>query len=125
MAACGLICSPQVLTDYCFAWMLTIARHGTGTQLNPVWVEFVQQRANLRALERHLGFKVTDGASRNAIMFHASDAIIGQCQATLSCSISRAAVEEQLRQYKFVGPASIELVRQSIQDRLTGQHSIH
>ena len=27
---------PQVLTDCCFAWMLTIARHGTGTQLNPV-----------------------------------------------------------------------------------------
>lgn len=36
---------PQVLTDYCFAWMLTIARHGTGTQFNPVRVEHVQQRA--------------------------------------------------------------------------------
>lgn len=23
---------PQVLTDYCFAWMLSLARHGTGTR---------------------------------------------------------------------------------------------
>ena len=25
---------PQVLTDYCFSWMISLARHGTGTQLN-------------------------------------------------------------------------------------------
>ena len=54
---------PQVLTDYCFAWMLSIARHGTGTQLSPVRVEYVQQRVNLRAIERHFGCKVICRAS--------------------------------------------------------------
>jgi len=43
---------PQVLTDYCFSWMISLARHGTGTELNPLRVEYVQQRQNLRLLER-------------------------------------------------------------------------
>ena len=65
---------PRVLTDYCFSWMISLARHGTGTQLNPLRVEYVQQRQNLRVLERSLGCKVVGGASRNAIIFRASDA---------------------------------------------------
>jgi len=65
---------PQVLTDYCFAWMISIARHGTGTQLSPLRVEYVQQRANLRPIERHFGCKVIGGASHNAIIFRSSDA---------------------------------------------------
>jgi hypothetical protein len=45
---------PQVLTDYCHSWMLTIARHGTGNQrLTPLRVEYLQPRTNLRAIERH------------------------------------------------------------------------
>src|SRR5207344_205093 len=40
---------PQVLTDYCHAWMLTIARVGTGNQkLSPLRVEYMQPRTNLR-----------------------------------------------------------------------------
>src|SRR5438874_950039 len=65
---------PQVLTDYCFSWMISLARHGTGTQLNPLRVEYVQQRQNLRVLERSLGCKVVSGAPHNAIVFRASDA---------------------------------------------------
>jgi hypothetical protein len=45
---------PQVLTDYCFSWMISLARYGTGTQLTPLRVEYVQQRSNLRVLERSL-----------------------------------------------------------------------
>ena len=31
---------PQILTDYCFAWMLSIGRHGTGTRLKPLRVDY-------------------------------------------------------------------------------------
>jgi AraC-like DNA-binding protein len=117
---------PQVLTDYCFAWMLTIARHGTGTQLNPVRVEYVQQRANPRALERHFGCKVTGRASRNAIIFRASDAIAPFVTRNAELlDLLAPQFEEQLTQYKSED-SFIELVRQAIQDRLTGQRpSIH
>jgi Arabinose-binding domain of AraC transcription regulator, N-term len=33
---------PQVLTDYCFSWMVSIARQGTGTPLSPLRIEYVQ-----------------------------------------------------------------------------------
>ncbi len=36
---------PPVLNECCFAWVLSIARHGTGTRLSPLRVEFVQPRA--------------------------------------------------------------------------------
>jgi hypothetical protein len=65
---------PHVLTDYCCSWMISLARHGTGTQLNPLRVEYVQQRQNLRVLERRFGCKAVCGAPRNAIIFRAADA---------------------------------------------------
>ena len=40
---------PQTLTDYCFSWMRSMARHGTGTQLNPIRVEYVQQHGECAA----------------------------------------------------------------------------
>jgi hypothetical protein len=39
---------PQVLIETCFAWMLTIARHGSGTRLSPIRVELVQPRSHLK-----------------------------------------------------------------------------
>jgi AraC-like DNA-binding protein len=112
---------PQVLTDYCFAWMLTIARHGTGTELNPVRVEYVQQRANLRPIERHFGCKVISGASHNAIIFRPSDATAPFVTRNAELlDLLAPQFEEQLRQYKEEDNF-IELVRRAIQDRLTGQ----
>src|ERR1700744_6355583 len=46
---------PPALTDYCFSWMRSLARHGTGTQLSPLRVEYVQQRTNRKQIERALG----------------------------------------------------------------------
>lgn len=66
---------PQVLTDYCHAWMLTIARHGTGNQrLTPLRVDYIQPRTNRRAIERHFNCEVICGAPRNAMVFRAEDA---------------------------------------------------
>jgi AraC-like DNA-binding protein len=112
---------PQVLTDYCFSWMLSIARHGTGTQLNPLRVEYVQRRANLRAIERNLSCKLVCGASRNAIIFRASDATAPFVTRNAELlDLLAPQFEEQLRQYKDED-SFIELVHRAIQDRLTGQ----
>ncbi len=112
---------PQVLTDYCFSWTISLARHGTGTQLNPLRVEYVQQRSNLRILERSLGCKVNSGASRNAIIFRASDATAP----FVTCNVELLDLlvpqfETQLREHKEED-SFIALVRRAIQDRLTGQ----
>jgi AraC-like DNA-binding protein len=111
---------PEVLTDYCFAWMLSIARHGTVTQLSPVRVEYVQQRVNLRQIERNLGCKVIGGASRNAIIFRAYDATAPFVTHNAELlDLLAPQFEEQLRQYK-AEDSLMELVRRAIQDRLTG-----
>jgi hypothetical protein len=67
---------PAVLVEYCFAWLLTIAREGTGTRIKPLRVELVQPRSHTKSLEKHFGCPVVCGASRNAIIFRAGDAAI-------------------------------------------------
>ena len=113
---------PQVLTDYCFSWMISLARHGTGTQVHPLRVEYVQQRSNLRVLERSFACKVKGGgAQRNTIIFRASDATAPFVTRNVELlDLLAPQFEEQLRQYKEEG-SFIELVRRAIQDRLTGQ----
>jgi AraC-like DNA-binding protein len=64
---------PPVLNECCFAWVLSIARIGTGARLSPLRVEFMQPRAHAKTIERHFGCPVISGATRNAIVFRASD----------------------------------------------------
>ncbi len=112
---------PQVLTDYCFSWSISLARHGTGAQLNPIRVEYVQRRSNLRVLERSFGCKVLSGASRNTIVFRVSDATAPFVTRNVELfDLLAPQFEEQLRQYKEED-SFLELVRRAIQDRLTGQ----
>jgi hypothetical protein len=35
---------PEVLTDLCFAWVFSIARHGSGTNISPLRVELAHHR---------------------------------------------------------------------------------
>jgi AraC-type transcriptional regulator len=65
---------PWTLTDYCFSWMRSLARHGSGTPLNPLRVEYVQQRLHTRQIGRSLGCDVVIGAPRNVVVFRSSDA---------------------------------------------------
>src|SRR5437899_9794361 len=65
---------PPVLIECCFAWVLSTARHGTGTRLSPLRVEFVQLRSHVKTIERHFGCPVVFRAPRNTIVFRASDA---------------------------------------------------
>ena len=111
---------PKVLPDYCFAWMVSLARHGTATRLNPIRVNYLQERANLRALERHFGCAVKGGAPRNEIRFRSSDATAPFVTRNAELfDMLAPQFEEQLRQYTDED-SFIELVRRAIQDRLTG-----
>src|SRR4051812_23059763 len=65
---------PPALTDYCFSWMRSLARHGTGIPLNPLRVEYVQERPNRSQIERSLGCEAVFKAPSNVVIFRASDA---------------------------------------------------
>jgi hypothetical protein len=109
---------PAVLTDFCFAWVLAIARQGTGTRISPVRLE--RPRANARSLERHFGCSVVFGAARNAIVFRASDAGLRFVtrHAELLAMLAPQ-LDEELKQHK--GEESFpERVRATIQRKLTG-----
>jgi AraC-like DNA-binding protein len=117
---------PSSLTDYCFSWMRSLARHGCGTMINPLRVEYVQQRSNQRHIERSLGCEVVLGAPRNMIVFRVADATRPFVTRNAELlDLLAPQFEEQLRQYKEED-SFLELVRRTIQDKLTGHRpSIH
>jgi AraC-like DNA-binding protein len=112
---------PAVLNDCCFAWVLSIARHGTGTRLSPLRVEFVQPRAHVKTIERYFGCLVVCGASRNLIVFRASDAqrpfvtrnaeLLGMLAPQFEKELKQENEDENF----------LERVRLAIQQKLTGR----
>jgi AraC-like DNA-binding protein len=112
---------PPVLTDCCFAWVLSIVRQGTGVRLSPLRVEFMQSRSHVKAIERHFGCRVVCGAPRNAIVFRAADAqrpfvtrnaeLLGMLAPQFEEELRRENGEENF----------VERVRIAIQQKLTGQ----
>jgi AraC-like DNA-binding protein len=111
---------PKVLIECCFAWLLTIARHGSGTALSPLRVEFVQSRSHIKALERHFGCPVVCEAPRNIIVFRASDA---QCAFVTRnaelLDMLAPQFEEELKRCNDQDSFAMH-VRRAIQERLTG-----
>jgi AraC-like DNA-binding protein len=112
---------PPVLSECCFAWVLSIGRHGTGTRLSPLRVEFVQPRAYAKTIERHFGCPVVCGATRNAVVFRASDAerpFVTRNAELLAMLAPQ--FEEELKQAN--GDENfVERVRLAIQQKLTGE----
>jgi AraC-like DNA-binding protein len=112
---------PPVLIECCFAWVLSVARHGTGTRVSPLRVEFVQPRAHLRTIERHFSCPVICGSPRNAIVFRASDArrpFVTRNAELLAMLAPQ--FESELKQEN--GEENfVERVRLAVQQRLTGQ----
>jgi AraC-like DNA-binding protein len=112
---------PPVLVECCFAWVLSIARHGTGTRLSPLRVEFVESRAHRKTIERHFGCPVVSGAARNAIVFRAADAERpfvtrnAELLAILAPQFEQELMQEN-KEENFV-----ERVRLAIQQKLTGR----
>ena len=112
---------PPALIECCFAWVLSVARHGTGTRLSPLRVEFVEPRAHMKTIERHFGCPVVCGAARNAIVFRAADAqrpFVTRNAELLAMLAPQ--FEEELKQEN--GEENfIERVRVAIQQKLTGR----
>jgi AraC-like DNA-binding protein len=112
---------PRVLIDCCFAWILTLARHGTGTRISPLRLELAQDRAYSKAMERHFGCPVVCGKPRNAIVFAAADAERpfmtrnAELLAVLAPQLE-VELEQQSGEEDFA-----ETVRGEIQRKLTGQ----
>jgi AraC-like DNA-binding protein len=112
---------PPVLNECCFAWVLSIARCGTGTRLSPLRVEFVQTRPHIKAMERHFGCPVFGGAPRNAVVFRAADAqrpFVTRNAELLAMLAPQ--FEEELKQENS-NENFVERVRRAIQQKLTGQ----
>ena len=112
---------PHLLIECCFAWVLPIARHGTGTRISPLRVEFAQPRAHQKAIERHFGCPVVCSAAYNAIVFPASDAqrpFVTRNAELLAMLAPQyeAELKEQTADEDFA-----ERVRDAIQQKLTGR----
>ncbi len=112
---------PPVLVEYCFAWMLTIGRHGSGTRLCPLRVELVQPRTHLKTLERHFGCPVVCGAAHNAMVFRVSDADFPFVTRNAELlDMLAPQFELDLKQRTGQEDSFLELVRGAIQQKLTG-----
>jgi len=113
---------PAVLIEHCFAWVVTIARKGTGTEIAPLRVELVQQRSHIRDLQRFFGCPVICGTTRNAIVFRASDAQLPFVTRNAELlDMLAPQFEQELKQRTPPEEDSlVEMVRGAIQRRLTG-----
>jgi AraC-like DNA-binding protein len=112
---------PTVLTDACFAWVLCIARHGTGTRISPLRLELARQPAHARILERHFGCPVVFGAARNAMIFRTSDAALPFVTRNPELlDMLTPQFDEELKRHKGEETFS-ERVRVAIQRKLAGQ----
>lgn len=112
---------PPVLIECAFAWVLSIGRHGTGTRLSPLRVEFVQPRAHSKVIERHLGCPVVCGAPHNVIVFRAADAqrpFVTRNAELLAMLAPQ--FEQELKEEKG-DEDFVERVRVAIQEKLTGR----
>jgi AraC-like DNA-binding protein len=112
---------PAVLVECCFAWVLSVARHGTGARLTPLRVEFMQPREHVKTIERHFGCPVSFEKRRNAIVFRAADMqrpFVTRNAELLSFLVPQ--FEEELQQEND-DMEFVDRVRVAIQHRLTGQ----
>jgi AraC-like DNA-binding protein len=112
---------PPVLIECAFAWVLSTARVGTGTRLSPLRLEFLQEREHVKTIERHFGCPVFCGASRNAIVFRAMDAVRPFITRNAELlALLAPQFERELKQEDGDGNF-IERVRIAIQEKLTGR----
>lgn len=112
---------PPVLIECAFAWVLSIARHGTGTRFSPLRVEFLQPRPHAKTIERHFGCPVVCGGHRNAIVFRVADArrpFVTRNAELLAMLAPQ--FEEELKQQNG-DEHFAERVRGAIQQKLTGR----
>ena len=64
---------PAMLVDVCFAWILSIARRGTGRPVHPKRVEFQRPEAHRAIYEKHFQCPIKFGAAKNVLVFNKAD----------------------------------------------------
>lgn len=113
---------PQPLNDCCFAWVLSVARLGTGTRLAPLRVEYRQPRSDVKALERYFGCPVETAGTRNAIVFRAADAARPFVTRNVELLATLAPqLEAELKAQPREEESFSERVRRTVQEKLTGR----
>jgi len=112
---------PLPLTEYCFASLLSLARHGTGRRLTPLRVEFAQQRTHAKALRAYFGAPVVFAAPHDTIVFRAEDVALPLVTRNSELLAMLAPqFEEQLKQRRR-DQTFPDRVSEAIQVRLTGR----
>jgi len=64
---------PAMLVDVCFAWILTIARRGTGRSIYPKRVELQRPESHRAVYEGHFHCPIQFNAAKNVLVFHKAD----------------------------------------------------
>lgn len=102
---------PAMLVDVCFAWIVSIARRGTGRMIYPKRVEFQRPQSNCTVYEKHFQCPIKFKASKNVLVFHKSDmdagfltynadllaAVAPQLEAELKQQLAEKSFREQVK----------------------------
>ena len=112
---------PAVLTDVCFAWVLCVARHGTGTRLSPLRLSSCVPGRTKKFSSRHFDCPIVFGAARNAMIFRASDAALPFVTRNAELLAMLAPQFDQELKQRKDQETFPERVRSAIQRKLAGQ----
>ena len=102
---------PPLLVDLCFAWVVGIARRGTGGLINPRRLEFQAATGNREMYEAHFGCPAKFDARQNTIVFAKADldrsflthnadlfaTVAPQLEAELKQALASRAIGEQVK----------------------------
>jgi AraC-like DNA-binding protein len=102
---------PALLTDTCFAWIVSIGRRGTGRAIHPTRIELQRSEANRKMYEEHFRCLVKFGSPQNVVTFGRADverpfvthnaellAIVApQLEAELTQQLAQKTVSEQVK----------------------------
>jgi len=112
---------PAMLVDVCFAWILTIARRGTGRSIHPKRVEFQRPETHRGVYEQHFACPIQFKAAENVLVFHKAevDADFATHNADLLAAVApqlEAELKQQLAEKDFR-----EQVKGTLKRLLAGQ----
>ena len=139
---------PPALLDLCFAWIVNVARRGTGQPVNPKRVEFERTAIHREHFEEHFRCPVKFKAAHNALIFSRADLerpflthnaellamVAPQLEAELASQLAQQTIRDQVKailKRLLAGqrPAMPEVARElrlsprTLQRRLT-QHGV-
>ena len=102
---------PAMLVDVCFAWILSIARRGTGQPIHPKRVEFQRPETHRAVYEKHFQCPIKFKAAKNVLVFNKADmdaafltynadllaAVAPQLEAELKQQLTEGSFREQVK----------------------------